>query len=203
MTNRIIMTDMQDIIKGNFQQIREVLDKFVNDPSNFKKIEDAAALMIEALKNNGKILSVGNGGSICDAMHFCEELTARFRGNRRALPAIAPADPSFLTCCGNDFGFDNVFSRFVEAYGIKGDVLLGISTSGNSENVVRASIEAKQLGMTVVTLAGKPDGKLVQYSDIYISTPPTGHSDRSQEIHTEIIHTLVQLIENGLGLSEE
>jgi len=194
---------MQSIIKGNFEQIRETLDAFTGNADNFKKIEDTAVLMIGTLKNGGKILSVGNGGSICDSMHFCEELTARFRGNRRALPAIAPADPSFLTCCGNDFGFDNVFSRFVEAYGTKGDVLLGISTSGNSENVVRASIEANKLGMSVVTLAGKPDGKLVRYSDIYISTPPTGHSDRSQEIHTEIIHTLVQLIENGLGLSEE
>lgn len=194
------MAGSLDIIKGNFAEIRDTLERFVRDESNFARMDDAAHLMTESLKRGGKILAIGNGGSMCDAMHFCEELTARFRGNRRALPAIAPADPSFLTCCGNDFGFDEVFARFVEAYGTEGDVLLGISTSGNSENVVRASAAAAKRGMKVITLAGRPDGKLLPLSDIYISTPPTGYSDRAQEIHTEIIHTFVQLIENGLGL---
>ena len=195
-----MVKDMQEIIRGNFAEIRDTLERFVEDESNFKKIEEAAGIMADALRKGGKVLSVGNGGSMCDAMHFCEELTARFRHNRRALPAIAPADPSFLTCCGNDFGFDEAFARFVEAYGAEGDVLLGISTSGNSTNVIRASETASGMGMKVITLAGKPDGKLAPLSDIYISTPPTGFSDRAQEIHTEIIHTFVQLIENELGL---
>lgn len=192
------MNELLKITRDNFLEIRETLDRFAREEANFEKIASAAHLMSESLRTGGQILSVGNGGSMCDAMHFCEELTARFRGNRRAFPAIAPADPSFLTCCGNDFGFDEAFARFVEAYGRPTDVLLGISTSGSSENVVRASETARKLGMKVVTLAGNPEGRLKALSDIYISTPPTGHSDRAQEIHTEIIHTFVQLIETEL-----
>ena len=180
-----------------------MLQQFMDDDSNVGKIRDAASIMIEALKNGNKIISCGNGGSMCDASHFSEELLARFRGDRIALPAIAISDPAYITCVGNDYGFDQIFSRYIEACGHKGDVLLGISTSGNSEDVVKAVEMARERGMKVVVLTGKPNGKLTAYCDVDICTPPTRFSDRAQEIHIKVIHTLVQLIELGMGLADE
>ena len=116
--------------------------------------------MVNAMRSGGKVISCGNGGSMCDAMHFAEELTGRYRADRLALPAIAISDPSHLTCVGNDHGYEFVFSRFVEAMGQPGDVLLAISTSGNSPNVVRAAQAAKDGGMMVVGLTGKDGGAL-------------------------------------------
>ena len=140
---------------------------------------------------------------MCDASHFSEELLARFRRNRIALPAVAISDPSYITCVGNDYGFDQIFSRYVEACGQAGDVLLGISTSGNSEDVIRAAEVARKQGLKVVVLTGKPNGRLTGFCDVEISAPPTRFSDRAQEIHIKVIHTLVQLIEVGMGLADE
>lgn len=194
---------MDRIIRNNFKEMSDVLHSFIGDEGNVARIRTAAMMMVDALKNGHKIISCGNGGSMCDASHFSEELLARFRKNRIALPAVAISDPAYITCVGNDYGFDQIFSRYVEACGQAGDVLLGISTSGNSEDVIRAAEVARKLGLKVVVLTGKPNGRLTGFCDVEISAPPTRFSDRAQEIHIKVIHTLVQLIEIGMGLADE
>ncbi|OJV88052.1 MAG: phosphoheptose isomerase [Bacteroidia bacterium 44-10] len=175
------------------------LQKFIDKPVNIKLIDQAATIMADCLAGGGKIISCGNGGSMCDAAHFAEELTGRYRNNRKPYPAIAINDPAYLTCVGNDFSFDEVFSRFVEATGNKNDVLLAISTSGNSENVVRAARKAKDLDMRIVSLTKEGGNKLEKISDVTIASPATPFSDRIQEIHIKVIHILIQLIEAKLG----
>ena len=133
-----------------------------------------------------------------DAMHFAEELTGRFRGDRPALPAMAISDPTHLTCVANDFGFEYVFSRYVEAHGKAGDVLLAISTSGNSENIVKAVDAAHCKGMLVIGLTGKDGGKMKNMCDVNICVPWNGYSDRIQEIHIKVIHILIEQIEAHL-----
>ncbi|MBN2762486.1 MAG: D-sedoheptulose 7-phosphate isomerase [Bacteroidales bacterium] len=188
-------------IKEDFFQARKVLDQFMADLQTWEKLEKAGELMVEKLKAGGKIISCGNGGSLCDAMHFAEELTGRFQQNRRALPALAISDPSHITCVSNDFGYDYVFSRVVEALGRPGDVLLAISTSGNSRNVVNAIYSARQSGMKVIGLTGKTGGEMAQLCDVEIRAPYNGYSDRVQEIHIKVIHALVKYIE--LVMEEE
>jgi D-sedoheptulose 7-phosphate isomerase len=177
------------------EEAANVLNAFLNDEESIKKIEETASLMADSILNGGKIMTCGNGGSQCDAMHFAEELTGRFRENRRPLPAISIADTSHITCVGNDFGFEHIFSRFVEGLGKTGDVLLAISTSGNSENIVNAALSAKKEGISVVALTGKGGGKLAHIADTEIRVPHSGFSDRIQEIHIKIIHILILLIE--------
>ena len=143
-------------IKQNFLEAQHILTEF-NTTKNFALIENAAKQMIASIKNGGKIISCGNGGSMSDAMHFAEELTGRFRENRPAIPAIAISDPSHITCVANDYGFQYIFSRFIEAMGKKGDVLLAISTSGNSENILNAIASAKEKGMIIIGLTGKEE----------------------------------------------
>lgn len=182
-------------IKNSFLDAQSVLNEFIENEENFKAIAKAGDVMVESLKNGGKILSCGNGGSMCDAMHFAEELTGRFRENRPAMPAIAIADPSHITCVGNDFGFDYIFSRYVEGLGRNGDVLLGISTSGNSANVINAIKSAKERGMKVIGLTGKTGGEMAELCDVEIRVPWKQYSDRVQEIHIKVIHCLIQYIE--------
>ena len=182
-------------IKNSFSDAQSVLNDFINNENNFKAIESAGDAMVTALQNKGKIISCGNGGSMCDAMHFAEELTGRFRGERPSMPAIAISDPSHITCVGNDYGFDSIFSRYVEGVGQKGDVLLGISTSGNSANVINAIKVAKEKGMTVVGLTGKTGGEMAQLCDVEVRVPWSSFSDRVQEIHIKVIHCLIQYIE--------
>jgi D-sedoheptulose 7-phosphate isomerase len=172
-----------------------VLDRFLADPARIASIATAAELMATSLRSGGKILTCGNGGSLCDAQHFAEELSGRYRQDRRALAAIALTEASHMTCVANDFGFEFVFSRFVEALGRSGDVLLAISTSGNSPNVLRAAEAAKAAGMLVVSLTGKDGGKLASLSDVEIRAPHSGYADRIQEIHIKAIHILIMLIE--------
>lgn len=186
----------QDIISNELKEAQLVLERFLNDPEQIAKIESAAALMAEAINKNGKIISCGNGGSHCDAMHFAEELTGRYRNNRRALPAMAISDVSHLSCVSNDFGYEYVFSRFVEGLGQPGDVLLGLSTSGNSENIIRATEAAKKKGMKIVILSGKDGGKLAGVADVEIRVPHFGYADRIQEIHIKVIHIFMLLIES-------
>ena len=157
--------------------------------------------MAESLRNGGKIISCGNGGSNCDAMHFAEELTGRYRNDRRALGAVAIDNPGHLTCVGNDYGFNYVFSRFVEGVGRPGDVLLGISTSGNSGNIVEAVESAKKAGIKTVVLTGNDGGKLAGLADAEVRVPFHGYSDRIQEVHIKIIHILIRYIEDALSLS--
>jgi D-sedoheptulose 7-phosphate isomerase len=185
----------QSIISQELQEAQRVLDAFLNDPVQIDKIEKAATLMADAIKTNGKIISCGNGGSHCDAMHFAEELTGRYRNNRRALPAIAISDVSHLSCVGNDYGYEFVFSRYMEALGQPGDVMLGLSTSGNSANIVRATEVAKAKGMKIVILSGKDGGQLAGVADVEIRVPHFGYADRIQEIHIKVIHIFMLLIE--------
>lgn len=186
---------LQDEILHQLTEAQSVLSAFVNNPENLSNIESAAHLMANALTAGHKIISCGNGGSHCDAMHFAEELSGRYRNNRRALAAIAISDPSHLSCVGNDYGFDFVFSRFVEGLGNPGDVLLGISTSGNSANIIKAVEAARLGGMTVVLLTGKDGGKLAGLADVEIRVPHFGFADRIQEIHIKVIHILIMCIE--------
>ena len=190
--------ETQEIIRSELNEARQVLDSFLNDPANISKIEEAAEVIATSILSGGKVLSCGNGGSHCDAMHFAEELTGRFRDDRRALPAIAISDVSHLSCVSNDYGFDYVFSRFVEGVGTRGDVLLGISTSGNSPNVIKAVEAARQKGMKVVLLTGKDGGKLAGQADVEIRVPHFRDSDRIQEVHIKVIHILILLIEKAV-----
>lgn len=185
-----------DLIKNSFFQAKQVLEDFIRDEQNLESVRQAGDLMVSALLEGGKVLSCGNGGSLCDSMHFAEELTGRFRNNRQAMPAIALADPSHITCVGNDYGFDFIFSRYVEALGIEGDVLLAISTSGNSANIVNAVASARNKGMKIVALTGKDGGKLKDKCDVCIVVPWMGYSDRIQEVHIKIIHILIEYIES-------
>jgi len=186
---------MIEAIKKDFAEAQEVLNTFINNASNFEAIEKAASLMANALKNGNKILSCGNGGSLCDAIHFAEELTGRFKFSRRPLPAIAISDSAHITCVANDFGYEYIFSRYVESVGKQGDVLLAISTSGNSGNIKNAILAAKTNGMLVVVLTGKTGGEIALMNDVEIRAPYTKFSDRAQEIHIKVIHTLVHAIE--------
>ena len=187
---------MQKLIIDTLSEAQKVLEAFLTDPNQVANIEAAAEIMIDSIKDGGKIFSCGNGGSMCDAMHFAEELTGRFREDRPSLPAIAIADPSHLTCVGNDYGFDSIFSRYIEGLGKPGDVLLAISTSGNSPNILAAVRKAHELGMKVVGLTGKGGGTLASEADVVIGVPHHGYADRIQEIHIKVIHILIQLIES-------
>lgn len=196
-----MITDHMNLIQNGFAQALKLLEDFAADEKNTDAIRFAGDLMVQSLKNSGKIISCGNGGSLCDAMHFAEELTGRFRQDRQPLPAIAIADPAHITCVGNDYGFDYIFSKYVEAHGHRGDVLLVITTSGNSVNVLNAVEEARRKGMKVVGLTGKNGGRLRDKCDVAIVVPWNEYSDRIQEVHIKIIHILIEYIENQLSPS--
>lgn len=182
-------------IKSQLEEARDLLNKVLSDPTFRASISKGAELIANSIKNNGKVLSCGNGGSLCDAMHFAEELTGRFRENRKPLPAFSISDPAHMSCVANDFHFNDVFARVVESLGNKEDVLLAISTSGNSENVVQAALKAKQNGMQVIGFTGKDGGKLGKLSDVEIRVPHVGYSDRIQEIHIKAIHIMISIVE--------
>lgn len=165
------------------------------DTAALEAIEHAATLLIHTFEQGGRVYSCGNGGSMSDAMHFAEELTGRFRENRAGLPALAISDVGHLTCVANDFGYDQVFARFLKSHGRKGDCLFAISTSGKSANVVNAAVAAKELEMTVVSLTGKSLSALGPLSDVCIPAPGGRYADRIQELHIKIIHILIELIE--------
>ena len=182
-------------IKAELQEAADLLDKFMNNEKNIQLIQDAALLIANSFKQGGKVLSCGNGGSHCDAMHFAEELTGRYRENRPGYPAIAISDVSHLSCVSNDFGYDYVFSRYLEAVGNKGDVLFGLSTSGNSKNVLNAIKVAKEKGMKVIAMTGKDGGAMAGLADVEIRVPHFRYADRTHEIHIKVIHILMMLIE--------
>ncbi len=189
----------QDLIRSELTEAADVLQKFLSDDHNIAQIEAAAKLIADSFKQGGKVLSCGNGGSHCDAMHFAEELTGRYRENRLGYPGIAISDPSHLSCVSNDFGYDYVFSRYVEAVGAKGDVLFGLSTSGNSGNILKAIEAAKAKGMKTIALTGKDGGKMAGLADVEIRVPHFGYADRIQEVHIKIIHIIIQLIEKEMA----
>lgn len=189
---------MIELIKEQFQEAQKVLDNFLNDEIQIGNIEKAAQLIASSIESGGKVISCGNGGSHCDAMHFAEELTGRFRDNRKAIPALAISDPSHISCVSNDFGFDFVFSRFIEGLGKSGDVLFCLSTSGNSRNILEAIKAAKAAEMSVIALTGKDGGQMKGLADVEIRVPHFGYADRIQEIHIKVIHTVILLVERHL-----
>ncbi|MBL0258318.1 MAG: D-sedoheptulose 7-phosphate isomerase [Bacteroidetes bacterium] len=186
-----------ELVRKNFLEAKSVLDAVLANDALIKSISDAAEMMILSIKARGKIISCGNGGSMCDAMHFAEELTGRFRADRKAIPALSISDPSHISCVANDYGYEFVFSRYLEAIGNKGDVLLAISTSGNSKNIINAIEAAKKKGMKVVGLTGKDGGKMATLCDLELRAPHSEFADRAQEIHIKVIHSLIQLIESS------
>lgn len=194
----INLQEYVDKIRAHFEEAFEVLSKFIANDDNFTKIEAAGNLIVTSLQQGGKVLSCGNGGSMCDAMHFAEEMTGRFRENRGPLAAIAISDSSHITCAANDYGLQTIFSRMVEGLGSKGDVLLAISTSGNSENIINAAKAARNKGMKVIGLTGKTGGKLPELCDVELRVPHFSWSDRIQEIHIKIIHTLIDYVETNI-----
>ncbi len=182
-------------IKEHFIEAQEVLNAFLLNDENFEAIEAAGKLLVESFKNDGKVLSCGNGGSLCDAMHFAEELTGRYRNDRPAIGAIAISDVSHMACVGNDYGYEYVFSRYIEGVGRRGDVLLGISTSGNSQNVINAIAAARAKGMKIIGLTGKDGGAMSGLCDVEIRAPKSDYADRAQEIHIKVIHSLIDYVE--------
>jgi D-sedoheptulose 7-phosphate isomerase len=186
---------LKDIIQQSLRESQDVLAQFLSDPSKLDAIEKAANCLVDALQQGKKILSCGNGGSHCDAMHFAEELSGRYRENRPALAAMVISDPSHITCVSNDFGYNYIYSRFIEGLGNQGDVLVGISTSGQSANIIEAVKAAQEKGMKVVLLTGKDGGALAGMGAIEIRVDHFGFADRIQEIHIKVIHILIQLIE--------
>jgi len=188
---------MEKIARQAFQDNLALINIFLENEQNFRQLVNIADDLAQCFIRGGKVLICGNGGSACDSMHFAEELTGRFRKNRKALPAIALTDPGHLTCVGNDMGFDQVFARGVEAYGGPGDFLIALSTSGNSANVIRAVEQAHKQQMDTICLLGKEGGKLKGQATHEIVIPGI-HADRIQEIHMLILHVVIELLERML-----
>jgi D-sedoheptulose 7-phosphate isomerase len=184
---------------SHLQEARTLLDKVLTDEALLAEVTKAGDLLVACLQAGGKIITAGNGGSHCDAMHFAEELSGRYRDNRPALAALCVSDPSHITCVGNDYGFEFIFSRQVEALGRVGDIFLGISTSGNSANILAAIKAARERGLKVIILTGKDAGKMKGLADAEIIVPYFGYADRIQEIHIKFIHALIDHVEVGLG----
>lgn len=187
-----------DNIKKHFTEAQDILAQFISDPASFKSIEAAGGILVRAIQNGNQIISCGNGGSMCDAMHFAEELSGKYRNDRPAYPAISISDPAHISCVANDYGFEFIFSRMVEALGKKGDVLFAISTSGDSKNVLNAISAAKKKGMLVVGLSGKDGGAMADLCDIEIRAPKSTYADRAQEIHIKVIHSLIDYVERNV-----
>lgn len=192
------MNPRYDRVQAAFTEARALLDRFMGDPQQLERLVYAADLMANALQHDKKIISCGNGGSMSDAMHFAEELSGRYRNDRPAYAALALSDPAFLSCVANDYGYEQVFARGVAAFGQRGDVLLAISTSGNSANVLRAAEAARAKNMKVVALTGKDGGALAALADVELRVPHHGFADRIQEIHIKIIHCLIEEIEHRM-----
>ena len=189
---------MKEHIRASLLEAKAALDALAANDAAWAAIERAAAALIGTFKAGARAYACGNGGSMSDAMHFAEELTGRYRDNRPGLPAIAISDPGHLTCVANDFGYEHVFSRFIESHGRAGDCLLAISTSGKSPNILNAARAARKLKMTVIALTGKPGSGLESVADIAIPAPGGRYADRTQELHIKIIHILIELIERAM-----
>lgn len=189
---------MSHFVLENLKEAARALDALMGSSTTLRCIDDAGKILSTCFKNGGHVYSAGNGGSMCDAMHFAEELSGKFRHNRKALGAIAISDAGFLTCTANDYGYEHVFSRFLEAQGRTGDVFLGISTSGKSKNIIRAAETAKKMGLNTICLTGQAGSDLAQFADVEICTPGGTFADRIQELHIKVIHILIELVERNL-----
>lgn len=178
----------------SYKKLEESLKEFIAKEEKEMLTEEVAKKLASIFENGGKVLIAGNGGSNCDALHFAEEFTGRFRKERRPLPALAISDSSHITCVGNDYGFEYIFSKGIEAYGKKDDMFIGISTSGNSLNIIKAVEISRKLGLKIVLLLGKDGGKLKGTGD-YEFIIPGETSDRIQEVHMTILHIIIEGVE--------
>lgn len=185
---------VESIIRASLDEAQSLLDQFITDPRTVKVMDQTTQMICAVFRERGRVFACGNGGSMCDAMHFAEEWTGRFRGDRQPLPAMALSDPAHLTCVANDFGFDEVFARSITAFGRPGDLLIAISTSGNSQNVIRAIEAAKSVEMKTFALLGKNGGKMKTMADFWLIAPGQT-SDRIQEIHMTVLHILIEAAE--------
>ena len=191
------MPTTSEHIQSSLHEAQDALAEFLGDKESLAKIEQFVELLTKTFNSGHKIYSAGNGGSHCDAMHFAEEWTGRYRKDRKPLPALAFADPSHMSCVSNDYGFEHIFERMVEAFGAKDDIFLGITTSGNSPNILLTAEAAKKKGMKVVGLLGKDGGKMKSLCDIPIIVPGKT-TDRIQELHIKIIHIVIECTERNL-----
>jgi D-sedoheptulose 7-phosphate isomerase len=189
---------MIDLIRSELQAAQTSLNAFLNDDLAIAGVEQAASLLINVLQNGNKVITAGNGGSMCDAMHFAEELSGRYRSDRPALAALALSDPGFLTCAANDFGFENVFKRGIEALSRPGDAVVLFSTSGSSPNIVAAAKTARALDLQIIGLTGKQNADLAQFCDVTIVAPSSAYADRIQEIHIKVVHILIACVERQI-----
>lgn len=188
-----------DTIKQHFTEAQDILTVFISAPGSFQNMERAGQILVNAVQGGNKIISCGNGGSMCDAMHFAEELSGRYRNDRPAYPAISISDPAHLSCVANDYGYEFVFSRMIEAIGKDGDVLFALSTSGNSQNILNAIHAAKKKGMQVIGLTGKDGGEMARLCDVEVRAPKSEYADRAQEIHIKVIHSLIDYVERSVS----
>ena len=188
-----------EYVRAALEDARRALENLLADDRMLAAVDKAADLMAETIRTGGRIFSCGNGGSLCDAMHFAEEMTGRYRQNRPAYSATAIADASHLACVANDFGYEEVFSRYIEGCARPGDLLLGISTSGTSKNVLRAVRTAQKLGLKTVALTSRADAPIAEEADLAIVTPAGRWADRVQELHIKCIHILIEGVERRLN----
>lgn len=193
---------MREKIQASVKEAIQAAEK-LSELESIAFLENSAIMIADCFENGGKIIIAGNGGSLCDAMHFAEELTGVFRNKRKALPAIALSEPGHLTCVGNDLGFDSVFSRGVEAYGKKEDIFIGLTTSGKSKNLLNAFKTAKELGLRTIAFLGKSGGPLKGEADLELIIDGFSFSDRIQEAHMAAIHILIEMVEEILFSSKE
>lgn len=190
---------MLEHVRNSLQEAARALQGLGGDDKAQANIAKAAQWLVTTLREGGRVFACGNGGSMCDAMHFAEELSGKFRKERAPLAAMALSDPAHITCAANDYGYDTIFARQVTALARRGDLLLAISTSGNSPNILAAADAARRLGGRTIALTGRPASKLAVLADLEICTPGgTQWSDRIQELHIKVIHTLIELTERSL-----
>ena len=189
---------LNQYVRGSLVEAQSALAALLTSEASIQAIATAGEVLVECLKQGGRVFSCGNGGSMCDAMHFAEELSGRYRLDRPALPAVSISDPSHLSCVANDYGYDFVFSRYLEAHARAGDCLLAISTSGKSRNVMTAVATARKMGVRIIGLMGAPESPLGLAADVRISTPAGVFADRVQELHIKAIHIMIELVERQM-----
>ncbi len=186
-----------DIWENNLSQARSLLEQLLNTPSQLDLCRKFSSELAALYERGGNLFVCGNGGSHCDAMHFAEELTGRFMKDRKPLGALALGDPSHVTCVANDMGFESVFERQLRGLARAGDLLVGLSTSGNSKNVQRAFEAARSMKVRTVALLGRDGGAIKAMADLAIVIPAQD-SGRIQEVHMKIIHTSIEALERKL-----
>ncbi|NBV49807.1 SIS domain-containing protein [bacterium] len=188
---------MRSGIQVALEEARRLLEGFLSTPEQLERSDQFAAELVALYQRGGTLFVCGNGGSHCDAMHFAEEFTGRFRRDRRPLGALALGDPSHVTCVSNDMGFEHVFARQLEGLGRAGDLWVGLTTSGNSRNIGLALEVARTKGLRTIILSGKDGGALKGKADLEIIIPGNT-SDRIQEMHMKIIHSVIEQVERSL-----